>query len=270
MGITLYWMWGNIITGTNEKLVEKANTNLCSLVNNSCLLVHTWTCCHAMKDKNLAVPPSTLALHTYLKLVVELGHNEESPPAPQLLWLEHVSEDVVAHIQNIPAKLSGGSAILEMEHLPLAPISLERTSELPPLYTAESSKVPLWDPMLRRPVSLFTWRQWVECIDKSMNDQVQSPSTLCRSSPSLLVAANLTQHCALGKKAWFSGVNKGEIEVRLPGTSSVWGIREIQQVVHHLVHQSKFILSRSDCDTSGFKSPLLCTAPDWYTPSRCW
>ena len=167
-------------------------------------------------------------------------------------------------------KLSGGSAILEMEHLPLAPISLERTSELPPLYTAESSKVPLWDPMLRRPVSLFTWRQWVECIDKSMNDQVQSPSTLCRSSPSLFVAANLTQHCALGKKAWFSGVNEGEIEVRLPGTSSVWGIREIQQVVHHLVHQSKFILSRSDCDTSGFKSPLLCTAPDWYTPSRCW
>ena len=57
-----------------------------------------------MKDKNLAVPPSTLALHTYLKLVVELGHNEESPPAPQLLRLKHVSEDVVAHIQNISAK----------------------------------------------------------------------------------------------------------------------------------------------------------------------
>ena len=44
----------------------------------------------------------------------------------------------------------------KMPHLPLAPISLERTSELPPLYTAESSKVPLWDPMLSRPVSLFT------------------------------------------------------------------------------------------------------------------
>ena len=44
----------------------------------------------------------------------------------------------------------------KVPHLPLAPISLERTSELPPLYTAESSKVPLWDPMLRRPVSLFT------------------------------------------------------------------------------------------------------------------
>ena len=43
------------------------------------------------------------------------------------------------------------------QHLPFAPMSLERTSELPPLYTAESSKVPLWDPMLRRPVSLFTW-----------------------------------------------------------------------------------------------------------------
>ena len=42
------------------------------------------------------------------------------------------------------------------QHLPFAPMSLERTSELPPLYTAESSKVPLWDPMLRRPVSLFT------------------------------------------------------------------------------------------------------------------
>ena len=37
-------------------------------------------------------------------------------------------------------------------------MSLESTSELPPLYTAESSKVPLCDPILKRPVSLFTWK----------------------------------------------------------------------------------------------------------------
>ena len=47
-------------------------------------------------------------------------------------------------------------ATIFIKHLPLAPMSLESTSELPPLYTAESSKVPLCDPILKRPVSLFT------------------------------------------------------------------------------------------------------------------
>ena len=99
----------------------------------------------------------------YLELIIELRHNEESSPSPQLLGLEHISKDVVADIQYISEETKLSSAKKDalfcktmMPHLPLAPISLERTSELPPLYTAESSKVPLWDPMLSRPVSLFT------------------------------------------------------------------------------------------------------------------
>ena len=68
---------------------------LCSLVNSSCLLVHTCSMFIASRV------PSLICCFIYLELVIELWHNEESPPTPQLFRLEHVSKDVVAHIQHI-------------------------------------------------------------------------------------------------------------------------------------------------------------------------
>ena len=68
---------------------------LCSLVNSSCLLVHTCSMFIASQV------PSLICCFIYLELVIELWHNEESPPTPQLFRLEHVSKDVVAHIQHI-------------------------------------------------------------------------------------------------------------------------------------------------------------------------
>ena len=62
--------------------------------------------------------------------------------------------------------------------------------------------------------------------------------TLCQfywlQSP--LSTVHLPQHCALSKKAWFPGINEGEVEVWLPGASSIRGIREIQQEIHDLLH----------------------------------
>ena len=40
----------------------------------------------------------------YLELVIELRHDEEGPPAPQLLGLEDVPEDVIPDIQDVPGK----------------------------------------------------------------------------------------------------------------------------------------------------------------------
>ena len=148
-------------------------------------------------------------------------------------------------------------------------MSLERTSELPPLYTAESSKVPLWDPMLRRPVSLFTWKMYFLRAMFSMGIYGLSP-----------LSQYLAQHCALGEEARFPGVDKGEVEVRLPGTSSIRGVREIQQVVHDLVHHS-ITTSLLFPGSHGIRynvrnslPPHLLSfppnpAPDLCTPSHC-
>ena len=46
----------------------------------------------------------------YLELIIELGHNEESSPTPQLLGLEHISKDVVADIQYIPEEAKVNNA----------------------------------------------------------------------------------------------------------------------------------------------------------------
>ena len=55
---------------------------------------------------------------------------------------------------------------------------------------------------------------------------------------------DLTQHSALGKEARFPRVDKGEVEIRLPRSTSIWGIREVQQEVHDLqIH--KEVTSRS-------------------------
>ena len=49
----------------------------------------------------------------YLELIIELGHNEESSPTPQLLGLEHVSKDVVTNIQYIPVQHKKGCTNLQ-------------------------------------------------------------------------------------------------------------------------------------------------------------
>ena len=50
---------------------------------------------------------------------------------------------------------------------------------------------------------------------------------------------DLAQHSALGEEARFPRVDEGEVEIRLPRSTSIWGIREVQQEVHDL--QDRYI-----------------------------
>ena len=114
-------------------------------------------------------------------LFIYLWHYQECSPATQLLRLKNISN------------------IRSPTFLPLAPISLEITSEVPPEQTPEPSKLPVCVPMLNQPVVLSTWCQYIYnyyILDNSRK--------------------YLSKNSSFTKEARFTSINKSKVKIGMP------------------------------------------------------